>query len=178
MSWYKESAEINPIEQGKDLKEIQGVIRAINKDLFYVFSDEYKNCPYKDLKEVQEAAIRGVIRDINFNPTYVFSHEFPYELLNFPEVQDIFEEKAMSKIIDKLDYNVYSFDNLYCKLKSTSFGQKLRRELIKPLFLKIRDYPNFYYGVIKYDLDPDLRNDFENIAKHLRLPIRKPERQS
>ena len=173
---------INP-DLKNDLEEIvkQLGINPINQDYVNQWisiiigkPDEYKHCPYKDIKEVREVAIQSVIKHMIKNPAYVFTDAFPFELLDSPEVQDIFGKQVKERIVDNLKYGTFGFSSLYYQLKSTSLGQKLRRDLIKILFYKIKENPNIYYAVRKNILDPDLCKDFENIAKHLKLPIKSP----
>jgi len=170
MNWYKEAEDILV-----DQQEVDQWIKKIEKN-----PEEYNNCPFKNLNKIKEITIHSVFKyskksanSIDFN-----KFTFLYELID--SCQDMFINLCADIIPDKSGFssNFALFNQIYKKFKSTSLGQKLRRELIKVLFNKIKENPDFYYEIRirnSDSLDSDLSRDIEIMGKYLKLPISNPK---
>ena len=159
---------IDPINQESLKKWIKDIESDYNK---------YNNCPYKDLEEIKKARIRGAMNEIKKDLYYI--KFFPDELKDLPEIQNLFFEEYQ-RLVNGINGDGWiseMFNKIYREIKSTSLGKKLRRELVKSLFHKIKENHNFYYDMRIKNLDPDIRNDLETISKHLKLPVASPKGQ-
>ena len=160
MNWYK-------IAQPE--KSVFQWIEEVDKN-----PNSYYDCPYQNSDEIQKATKEGVIKKIKINP-YTYPN-YPNAFIDLPEVQHEFIESCKKDVFR----NFTSFNELYKRLKSYSpstcfsLSQKLRREIAKFLYYKIKERPLFYYHMRTLNLDSDLRNDILTIAKHLKLTIANP----
>jgi len=155
MNWYKTTAYGRSVEEW---------VKYIEED-----PRQFSICPFRDLEEPKKARIRGQINLIKDDP-YAYYPQCPDFLKNLPEIQDALVDACKRTIIDRF----FEFDLLYKNIKETSTGQKLRREIAKFLYYKIKERPLFYYHMRTLNLDSDLRNDILTIAKHLKLTIANP----